>query len=78
MINMYGLPIRKSILKPFLAGGNYIFMDNENYLENFIEQLDLKNFEYDNEDYLDGKYEHSIERMIGPYFLFNDFKLKKI
>ena len=75
---MYGLPIRKSILKPFLAGGNYIFIDNENYLENFIEQLDPNQFSYDDEHYLDGKYEHSIERMIGPYFLFNDFELIKI
>jgi len=78
MINMFGLPIRKSIFKPFLAGGNYIFVDKENSLENFIEQLDPNQFNYDDEYYLDGKYEHSIERMIGPYFLFNDFKLVKI
>ena len=78
MINMFGLPIKKSILKPFLAGGNYLFLDQDNHLENFIEQLVIDEFEYDDENYLDGKYEHSVERMIGPYFTFHDFQLNKI
>jgi hypothetical protein len=72
------MPLKKSILKPFLSGGNYLIIDHDNFFENFISILDEQKFIYDNEYYSDGQYEHSIERMIGPYFLINDFKLIKI
>lgn len=78
LIAEFDMPLKKSIFKPFLSGGNYLIIDQNNFFENFISFLDEKKFIYDDEYYSDGQYEHSIERMIGPYFLSNDFKLIKI